>query len=138
MGGRSTIVHPVEAVGNRIYYMAGLWNKMNKKEAVGANSAALACKQWIEDHTVAETRGNEMRALRGGASCCQHTGFPQHLVDGVKEGRALMSGILKLENRMVKSIMVGALGTHHPGCKVCQKWIQYKGRISEKTDRFMS
>lgn len=105
LGGNATIVHPIEAVGlgqavmvvagNRIYRMAGLWDKMNREEAEGANEEAFAGKQWIEDHSAADTRGNDMRALRGGATCCEHTGYPQHLVDSVKGGRALLFGRVK-------------------------------------------
>ena len=84
MSGSVTIVHPVEAVtlgqavvvvvGSKVYFMAGLWNKMSRKEAQRANEGAFAGRQWIEDHPAADTMGNDMKALHGGAACCEHTG----------------------------------------------------------------
>ena len=52
-------------------------NRMNQEEARGANEAAFAGKQWIEDHPAADTKGNDMKALHGGATCCEHTTTPR-------------------------------------------------------------
>lgn len=137
--GNTTIVFPIEAIGlgqavivvagNKIYHMAGLWDKVNREEARGANEAALAGKHWIEDHPAADTRGNYMRALHGGATCCEHTGFLQQLVDSIKGNRALMFGRVQQEEQMADCIQVGAIGTQQPKCEVCRRWLQYKGVV---------
>lgn len=139
LSGNVTVVHPVEAVtlgqavvvvaGNKIYFIAGLWNKMSKEEAQGANEGAFAGKQWIEDHPVADTMGNDMRALHGGAACCEHTGFPHHLVKSIKEGRALIFGRVKPHEQMADSITVGTVGSSLPKCEVCTKWSIHKGVV---------
>ena len=104
--------------GNELYFMAGLWNKMSQEEARGANEAAFAGKPWIEDHPAADTKGNGTRALHGGAACCEHAGFPQHLVDSIKGSRVLMLGRLKPEDQMAGPITVGTVGSSLPKCEV--------------------
>ena len=63
-----------------------------------------------------------MRALHGGATCCEYTGFPQHLVDSIKKDRALIFGRVKPEEQMAELIKLGEIGTHHPSCEVCKRW----------------
>ena len=137
LGARVSVVYPVKAVGlgqalmvvagSKVYHMAGLWDRMMEEECKGANEAAFAGKQWIEGHPAAHMKGIDMRALHGGASCCQYTGFPQHLEESVKKREARLE---PSEERMTSTIRVGAVGTVKQECKVCQRWLKYTGVTS--------
>ena len=139
LSGNTTVVYPVEAVtlgqaavavgGNKVYFIAALWNKMSGEEVDGANEAAFVGKQWIEDHAAADTKGSDMRALQGGATCCEHTGFPQHLAHSIKKGRALIFRRVKPQDQMADSITVGTVGSSLPKCEVCTNWRILKGVV---------
>ena len=61
--GGNRIVYPVTTVklgqsiavviGKSLYFMAGLWDRMNEKEITMAGNAANIGREWIEDHPVA-------------------------------------------------------------------------------------
>lgn len=104
----------VVVAGNKIYTMAGQWSKMSPEEIDGANEGLFAGEQWIEDHLAADTEGNDMRALHGGTTCCEHTGCPQDLVDSITSGKALVFGRVKPEEQMAGSITVGTVGSSLP------------------------
>ena len=112
LGGRSTITWPVEAVGlgqammviagNKVYH---LWTE---EEVKGVTEAAFTGRQWIEEHPAADTKGKDMRALHGGASCCQHTSFHQHLEDSVRKG---YKGVVPHFRRTGRSTSLTSAGT---------------------------
>ena len=139
LSGNTTVIYSVESVtlgqavvvvaGSKVYHMAALWDRMSKEEAEGANEGAFAGKMWIEDHPAADTRGNDMRALHGGAACCEHTGYPQHLVNSVKAGMAMIVGRVKPQEQMADSIVVGSAGSLLPRCEVCTRWRIHKGVV---------
>ena len=139
--GNTTIVHPVMAVTvgqavvvvaeGKIYTMAGLWSKMTPEEVRGANEGAFAGKQWIEEHPAADTKGNDMRGLRGGTTFCEHTGFPQHRVDCITNGKALIFGRVKPEEQMADSITVGTVRSTLPKSEVCTRWRIHKGVVPQ-------
>ena len=55
MSGNLTVVHPVEVVtlgkalvvvaGNKVYFVAGLWNRVSREEVQGANEGGFAGRQ---------------------------------------------------------------------------------------------
>ena len=102
---------------------------MSKEEAQGANEGAFARLQWNEGQAAANTKGSDMKALHGGAACCEHTGYPQHLVESIKKGRALVFGRVKPEEQMADLITVGPVGSSLPKCEVCTEWRLYKGEV---------
>ena len=135
--GTVIIGYLVEAVGlgqalmvmadNKVYHMAGLWDKMIKEECKGANEATFAGRQWIEQHPAVDLKAIDMKVLHGAASWCQHTGYLEHLGRCVREWRALMFGIKEQGEQMAEKIRVGAVGTVKQECNVCDQWKKYKG-----------
>ena len=63
---------------------------MTNEEVMMAGKAA---REWIEDHPVALARLGRLQYLFGRGSCCSHTGYPLHLIQGIKNGKAVLFGI---------------------------------------------
>lgn len=67
-----------------------------------------------------------MQGLHGGASCCQHTGYPQHVEESVKKADTIIFGWEEAKNGHVR---VGAPGKVTQPCQMCDKWKEYKGVV---------
>ena len=98
---------------------------MTEEKRKGANEAAFAGAQWIKDHLAADLKGVNIKALHGGASCCPHTGYPQHL----EQGRALIFRKVEPIERMAEKIKLGAVGLTPQSCDVCKRWKEFKGIV---------
>lgn len=83
LGGRATKAFPLGSVGlgqaltvvagNRMYHMAGIWDKMTEEACRGVNKGAFAGTQYLEDYPAVDMKGIMMVALHRGAA---HTQAP--------------------------------------------------------------
>lgn len=85
-----------------------------------AGKAANLGKKWIKDHpaALAQLLGR-LQELCGRGSCCSHTGYPEHLVQGLQSGRAIIYGTEDPGTQSRRRIYVDSLKVD---CKVYKGW----------------
>ena len=113
-------------IGQSLYFMGGLWDRMNEKEVAMAGRAANLGREWLEDHPVALATVGRLQELCGRGSCCSHTGYPQHLLQWILDGRALILGLEDPGTQSRRRIYVDSLKID---CEVCEGWINWKNAV---------
>ena len=130
------VVYPVSTVtlgqsmavviGQSLYFMAVLWDRMNEKEVRMAGKAANRGREWIEDHPAAVAHLGRLQELCEIGTCCSHTGYPQHLLSRIMEGKAVIFGIEDSGTQSRRRINVDSLKID---CEVCEGWLNWKKAV---------
>lgn len=79
-------------MGNKVYHMAALWDRMTEEEIMGANEAAFAGKQWIQERPAAHEHLVYQRVRRARACAAGKPPIPQQGASGERKERERRRG----------------------------------------------
>lgn len=82
----------------------------------GGRNGRETSKSRERMHPVAVANQGRVNSLCGGGSCWTHTGYPAHLVNAVKTGKAVVVGLEEPEAQSRRKIYVDSI---KEDCEVC-------------------